>query len=177
MTRRALNLLSAVSLLLFVLAAVLAARAAVTWDVFHLRLPGHVVFLSVNRGDAMVGKWSRAEYDPGPPGFLRHQALTPLERQSYWQGFVAPHVVWKSAGFYLVHDAGGHPKSKVSFGVPLWLPLALLAAAPAARAAAFARGRRRKARLRRGLCPACGYDLRGTPGECPECGTCVATSK
>jgi len=46
--------------------------------------------------------------------------------------------------------------------------LALLPAVSLARAG-LRFGRRRHLR-RRGLCPACGYDLRATPGRCPECG-------
>ncbi len=51
--------------------------------------------------------------------------------------------------------------------VPTWLVAAGLFA-PAV--ALSIRRRRRRRRGERGLSPACGYDLRASPGRCPECG-------
>jgi hypothetical protein len=51
--------------------------------------------------------------------------------------------------------------------VPYWA-LAVLLSMPMVRR--LASRWRRRSRLRRGQCPACAYDLRGTPGGCPECG-------
>ena len=50
--------------------------------------------------------------------------------------------------------------------LPLWLAAAVLAVLPAARLY-----RRIRPRYAAGRCQACGYDLRATPGRCPECGT------
>jgi hypothetical protein len=55
--------------------------------------------------------------------------------------------------------------------VPCWLAAFVCAILPAVWV--DRRRRRRNARRRRdaGLCAKCGYDLRGSPGRCPECGT------
>lgn len=54
--------------------------------------------------------------------------------------------------------------------LPYWM-LATVTALPVPLGLRQLRRRRRAARFRRlGLCPSCGYDLRATPGRCPECG-------
>ena len=49
--------------------------------------------------------------------------------------------------------------------VPLWLVAVLFALLPTARLY-----RRIRPKYAAGHCPACGYDLRASPGRCPECG-------
>jgi hypothetical protein len=54
---------------------------------------------------------------------------------------------------------------------PPWMPIAALGLLPAVRLSlAGGRTLRHRRRSARGLCPACGYDLRATPDRCPECG-------
>ena len=59
------------------------------------------------------------------------------------------------------------------FTVPHWFPLLLTGWLPTVTAIRMYRIYRRHAR---GLCPACDYDLRATPGRCPECGTEVTAT-
>ena len=72
--------------------------------------------------------------------------------------------------FVTVKGAGPYWGRFANFGLRLW-PLPYLAALiPSVRAANTARSVHRR-RQKAGLCVRCGYDLRATPGRCPECGT------
>ena len=81
------------------------------------------------------------------------------------------------AGFRQVHSDAWFPRAQLMEGYPTvrssaiyipWWFVTLIAATPAA--VLLVRARRDALRRRRGLCPACGYDLRASPGRCPECG-------
>ncbi len=62
------------------------------------------------------------------------------------------------------------PAGNACYGLPAWFVCILSATYPAI---ALVRGPllRRRKRKKFGLCLKCGYDLRGSNGRCPECGT------
>jgi hypothetical protein len=61
----------------------------------------------------------------------------------------------------------GYPFHSLQVDLPLWAPVAAAAVLPLAWAVAMVRKRRQ---VKAGKCKTCGYDLRATPGRCPECG-------
>ena len=58
--------------------------------------------------------------------------------------------------------------------VPSWLAALLCLLLPARWALVRQREAKPRSRHGQGLCRSCGYDLRATPGGCPECGTAPA---
>jgi hypothetical protein len=166
MKRRLLNLLTVLSLMLCVAVCVLWVRSHWTSDLFHLRTRDRFFYASTYRGRLKAGTWLRRDHDPSSlvsgyhPFPVWHYDPIWAKRQSVPH----PHLL----GFHYWPAPGGSIASAREFAIPAALPLALGAAAPAAW---LQRRVRRRGRRRSGLCPACGYDLRATPGRCPECGT------
>jgi hypothetical protein len=170
--RRTAIIASAASFLLFVLVALLWARSYWVYDlVAHeaysglgtelISVSGRVVFYHFN------------SYMDSPPA--QEWAFVPIpadSRQglSLWREFdfsSAPHF-WTRMGFRAVsRPQFGPGTSLVIVAVPHWSLALLLLVAPAFMGSIAARKRRRLVAER---CVKCGYDLRGSPERCPECG-------
>ena len=171
MKRRLFNAVTTLSLLL-------AATAAALWAVSHLasifvgyaHAPASVEPVAVFRLDLAAGNgngWIRlvradTVYDTslvvGPPGFhFRFKPSTDVAK------FAGRSVL--GFGRKRLRPAVWYSEDGVAF--PLWLPIILFALLPSLRAHNRHRQRRRRAG---GACLSCGYDLRATPGRCPECG-------
>ena len=162
MTRRLLNLLTALSLLLCV--AVLAL-----WVRSYFRSDGFGYQQRCSEEEPRGDYWLYSTR--GRIRFLT--ALIGLEEKEtgpFWKsGFPDDPYRMEETGWYVLSWELAHYPSYAHVSTPHWVPAMLLAAAPSG--ALLARLRRRRRRSRGGLCPQCGYDLRATPGRCPECGT------
>jgi hypothetical protein len=75
-------------------------------------------------------------------GFDFHSSATPSTPPEIVKGFIIPH--WFAVTVFLIPST-------------LWFHRRI-------------KSLRRERRQRKGLCPACGYDLRESPARCPECG-------
>lgn len=127
-------------------------------------------YVGTSRGSAYLGTYkgvgNPAIYDAD----ITLQWWDPRVAQHHWDTFsmYGPGV----AGFHSIGNMPGLFDDATRFAfvtvrVPLWAPLAL---AGILAAAALVRWRRRRRRIRTHQCASCGYDLRATPGRCPECG-------
>jgi hypothetical protein len=173
-----LNLASLISLAFFVTTIVLWVRGQGTHTPPHIewgdpvKATGHLVTFM----DAAVS----VQKETGKK-FLPVQGASPTmlpSQQSQGDG-------WDGLGFHYHAwvDTAMTPDGKTLPGVygqgsefwsSMFWPLLLATILPLLAAVRFLRyGTRRQRRLRAGLCPTCGYDLRATSERCPECGSPV----
>jgi hypothetical protein len=168
MLRRPLTVLSALSLLLCGATAVLWVRSwrvatAFGWD-----------------GGAAAGGTYRDYYVVSREGHLSCIALRVTGSDGRRSRFFldefksTPGEEGESdvqlAGFGYKHEENADSQYQRVI-LPHWALMTALAAAPLL---VLWRSLRRRRRRSLGLCVICGYDLRATPGRCPECGESAA---
>ncbi|MCX5659970.1 MAG: hypothetical protein NTW19_09650 [Planctomycetota bacterium] len=168
--KRSIFNFAALASLLIGLAAAVGWAVSVQHSVFiHFCTPKTDVlaFGCAAGGLAMEIGWASPEDDPhgyGLPEIRIDEGLF-VEvfggQLDYYKG----HALICSAGFIITPGLGGDGTFLM---VPFWF--VILASLPMP--IAWFRAWRRRRRFGPGCCPACGYDLRGSPpgGDCPECG-------
>lgn len=98
---------------------------------------------------------------------VRHDVANPVRKlsgESIWQ------YLWFHGTRQRLSDRWITMGSN-SLRVPYWPAVLLFAIAPVRSIFHWVR---RRSRRRSGVCVGCGYDLRGTPERCPECGLTIS---
>ena len=173
MTRRLLDLLTVLSLLLCVAVGILWVRSLKGGEEAYYRGPAASdrwspgLRLRSTRSGLIVTAWARRALAPGIPAVWHYESWSP---EGEGMASLPDEFVYLPLGAGWGHSAEpnyrrwelGAPYPTVAFATTLF---------PAARLSIHLVGRAgRRRRSRNGLCRSCGYDLRATPGMCPECG-------
>src|SRR4051812_49368800 len=106
-----------------------------------------------------VGWYDRPEPHPRPSWDFEFYHWAGRADTSPHFGFSTYRQIWRGNAYTTKHWA-----------VPHWSLVSAFAVLPAIAVRRQFRAFRRRRRSRLGCCPACGYDLRSSPGRCPECG-------
>jgi hypothetical protein len=175
-----MNALTALSLILF--AATVALWVRSYWRSDYVRWARYMRETDTARGEEHGGhvysslevrsncgrvmpEWER--FDGPEPD---HPAWTHASGPSYEPSYPAD-TFWKRLSFErYTTNAGG-----TGLVLPWWFVALGFGMLPMTSAGLWlVRRRQQWWRVKAGLCPACGYDLRATPERCPECGTIPA---
>jgi hypothetical protein len=166
MTRKLFTLCSATSLLLCVAMCALWARSyrvGTTWGYYAEQgVDGmwHDRYLA-----SQAGELHFVAFRQDAPSYDRRGRFHGSDYA--WRASPHGETSWRLAGFSYDHFPHMPAREWRDWGVPYWVLALITGAIPVACVA----HRRRSVRHGRGLCKACGYDLRATPERCPECGT------
>lgn len=115
----------------------------------------------------------RVQDDAPPHGWFvrKYEANEPAGSLWFAQYLKAREDLGKGSFRWAEGMTAGNGYSFSLLELPFWLVVAVLLALPLARGTAkLGRTMRRRRRMRENRCVACGYDLRGSSGRCPECG-------
>jgi hypothetical protein len=96
------------------------------------------------------------------------------------RGWFTSRSLWTRMGFdvyKLVTVGRGGKWTDWGVVMPFWLVIPSLGVLPAVCGFRIYRRQQDLRRSKLGHCVRCGYDLRATPGRCPECGTAVAAMR
>ena len=154
------NLAMAMALLLCVAVVVLWVRSHWVTDRFDHQRKEKLYSVMLHVGTVQLVQVDRASR--GVPVGFYHSESPVWAGARWWNCWATPSSVKGAMGFGTVR--GTYYRVVV---VPLWAVL-IVTVVPAVLRLWSARTSRERKRL--GLCRACGYDLRASPGRCPECG-------
>ena len=149
-----------------------------TWLVRAVQSPHPRVRLTPSSGNVIAWDSGHLAFEHRAPAVDADPRVAAFTPAASFPGDIAaipPVSSTEFLGFtYAAGDTSNAPGGDREYRlllVPFWCPVLVTALLPTWWYLTQLSRASGEARTRAGLCPGCGYDLRATPGRCPECGT------